>query len=68
MDKQIELKPCPICGRIPKIVETYDTLQVVCECGKTGEMFDGDYYDEGQMKETYERIAIEEWNGELLED
>jgi len=56
-----ELLSCK-CGRTPEIVETYDTLQVVCECGETGERFFGDYYDESFMKLTYGKQAIRDWN------
>lgn len=55
------LKPCK-CGRIPEIVETFDTLQVICSCGECGEKFYGDYYDESFMFATYGGAAIEEWN------
>jgi len=56
-----ELKPCK-CGKLPKIVERYDTLQVVCECGEEGEFFFGDYYDEAFMMEEYGEQAIDDWN------
>jgi hypothetical protein len=45
-----ELKPCK-CGAIPTIRETSDTLQIVCgNCGKTGELILGDYYEEANRK------------------
>ena len=57
-----ELKPCR-CGAIPKIEETYDTLQIVCKnCGEKGQVFVGDYYDEAFMMDTYGELAISEWN------
>lgn len=57
-----ELKPCRKCGNIPKIVETYATLRVVCDCGEKGKLFCGDYYDEGFMIAGYGLDAIEDWN------
>ena len=51
------------CGFPPEIVETYDTLQIVCKsCGLSGTKYFGDYYDEGFMAATYAEEAIEEWN------
>lgn len=51
------------CGCVPEIVETYDTLQVVCKsCGLASTKYFGDYYDEGFMLQEYAREAIEEWN------
>ena len=51
------------CGHIPRIIETYDTLQIVCDsCGLSGTEYFGDYYDEGFMLSTYAEEAIAEWN------
>lgn len=44
------------------IKEGYDTLQIVCECGKKGKLYIGDYYDGGFMMSTYKEQAIEDWN------
>lgn len=42
------------CGCSPRIIETYDTLQIVCDsCDLSGTKYFGDYYDEGFMLETY---------------
>ena len=42
------------CGITPRIIETYDTLQIICEsCGLAGNKYFGDYYDEGFMLQTY---------------
>lgn len=57
----MELKPCR-CGNIPKIIETYDTLQVVCDCGEKGYFYVGDYYDEAFMLNMYGDLAIDDWN------
>ena len=63
---KVTLKPCQ-CGAMPRISVTYDTLQVVCDaCGRHGEMFCGDYYDEGFMSQTYGDSAIQEWNDNLI--
>ena len=57
-----ELKPCK-CGAIPTIRETFDTLQIVCgNCGKTGKLILGDYYDESFMFNIYSKQAIDDWN------
>lgn len=59
----LELKPCPRCGKKVEIKEEYDTLQVICpSCGNKGEKYDGDYYDEGFMMQIYGDKAIEQWN------
>lgn len=51
------------CGCSPRIIETYDTLQIVCDsCGLSGTKYFGDYYDEGFMMSTYGERAIKEWN------
>lgn len=51
------------CGCAPEIVETYDTLQIVCKsCGLSSDRYFGDYYDEGFMYATYAEKAIAEWN------
>lgn len=57
-----ELKHCA-CGTIPSIIETYDTLQVICRnCGTTGEIVVGDYYDEAFMLNIYGHQVIQDWN------
>lgn len=59
---------CCKCGFPPEIVETYDTLQIVCKsCGLSGTKYFGDYYDEGFMVTTYVEKAIAEWNGMVKE-
>ena len=51
------------CGCVPEIVETDDTLQVVCKsCGLSSTKYFGDYYDEGFMAAIYAEEAIAEWN------
>ena len=56
------------CGCSPQIIETYDTLQIVCDsCGLAGTEYLGDYYDEGFMLSTYAKEAIEEWNEVMKE-
>ena len=60
--KKPQLKPCKICGEMPKIEEGRDTLQIVCSCGNVGEVIFGDYYDEALMLAVYGDLAIYEWN------
>lgn len=56
------------CGGSPRIIETYDTLQIICEsCGLAGNKYFGDYYDEGFMLQTYAEQAIKEWNEMMKE-
>ena len=56
------------CGGVPEIVETYDTLQIVCKaCGLSSTRYFGDYYDEGFMSATYAKEAIAEWNRTVKE-
>ncbi|MGN5455182.1 MAG: hypothetical protein ACI4XN_04285 [Candidatus Kurthia intestinigallinarum] len=51
------------CGYAPEIVETYDTLQIVCKsCGLSTAKYFGDYYDDGFMGAMYAEEVIEEWN------
>lgn len=62
MDKNKITFSCALCGSIPEIVETYDTLQIVCRCDRKGKEYFGDYYDEGFMFTEYGDIAIRDWN------
>lgn len=56
------------CRCSPRIIETYDTLQIVCDsCGLSCTKYFGDYYDEGFMMPTYGERAIKEWN-EMVKD
>lgn len=57
------LKLCT-CMHKPEIQENgWDSLQVVCPyCGKKGEFYLGDYYDEGFMFDTYGESAVKDWN------
>ena len=65
--KGIPISYCK-CGGPPEIVETYDTLQIICKsCGLSGTKYFGDYYDEGFMSSVYAKKAIEEWNGMVKE-
>ena len=60
--KGIPISYCK-CGFPPEIVETYDTLQIVCKsCCLSGTKYFGDYYDEGFMTTTYAEEAIIELN------
>ena len=47
------------CGCSPEIVETYDTLQIVCKsCGLSGTEYFGDYYDEDFLSYSVNIISI----------
>ena len=60
-----ELKHCK-CGAMPEIIETYDTLQIVCKnCGTSTETVVGDYYDEAFMMVAYGQQMIQDWNRRL---
>jgi hypothetical protein len=59
-----EILICPKCGGEPETITTYDTEYVQCKiCGHKGEIYVGDYYDEGFMDGTY---AIHFWNEEAI--
>lgn len=56
------LKLCT-CMHKPEIKYDWDTLQVICPyCGKKGEYYLGDYYDEAFMFPTYGASAVKDWN------
>ena len=51
------------CGCSPRIIETYDTFQIMCDaCGFAGAKYSRDYFSEEFMLLTYAEQAIKEWN------
>ena len=69
MDKKIELKPCPFCGRKAAIAQdNYDKYMVMCSCGVMigVELEDGCELVDG-WRATFETKdkAVEAWNGRI---
>lgn len=66
---KILLKSC-ICGGTPQMIETYDTLQIVCPvCGRRGPLFSGEccheMLDEICMYTICGDEAVMIWNQEM---
>ena len=67
--KEYALHSCR-CGGKPEMIETYDTLQIVCPvCGRRGPLFSGEccgeMLDEICMYTICGRDAAEIWNREM---